>query len=407
MSPTVWFWPEEARAAVLAHVQALAPAVCSLRAAGGRTLAEAVRADRDLPAADRSSMDGYAFARRGEDRAPLRLRVTGEIPAGAPPATRPGSGECVRIFTGALLPPGTDTVVMQEDTEAEGTDVVVRAVPERGAYVLRQGTDARAGDVLVAAGTRLSPLHVALCATAGRTTVSVVPRPTAAILTTGDELRDPGEPLEPWQIRDSNRELVAAQLRAAGFEVVAVRRTDDDEARMAAAAAELLDAAHALVLIGGMSVGQYDFAPAALRRIGAEIRFHRMRARPGKPQLFATRGRQLIFGLPGNPLSVMVGLHELALPALRALAGRPAEECRCPIRARLAGPVEGLAELVNYRPARLRWTERGPEAEVLSTPRSSADMLTASGADGLAVIPAGARLQAGDWVEFLAWEAGA
>lgn len=373
----------------------------------GQVLAADIRADRDIPAADRSSMDGYAFARLPAAVAPLKLEVVGEIQAGAAPACDAGPGECVRIFTGALLPAGTDTVVMQEDTETAGDIVELRALPARGSYVLKRGTDARAGDRLVAAGVRLSPLHVALAATAGLAELAVFRMSRVAILTTGEELREAGETLLPHQIRDSNRILVGAQLRSAGFDAPAAARAGDNEQQMAALAEQLLDSADVLVMIGGMSVGRYDFGPAALRRLGARIHFHRVQARPGKPQLFATRAGKLIFGLPGNPLSVLVGLHELVLPALRLLSGWPRAECRRIHRARLAGAVTGIPELVNFRPAVLRTTPTGPEAEVLAVPRSSADQVTAGAANGFVIVPPEAQLPAGAWVECHSWMEGA
>jgi molybdopterin molybdotransferase len=391
---------EAAWAEVAAQTRPRPPERRPLANAVGFVLAQDLVSDRDLPAADRSSMDGYAFAHTPAARAPWTLKLRGEIQAGSAPAFALQPGECARIFTGALLPPGADTVVMQEDTAVRGGDVELRQVPPPGSYVLRQGTDAQAGDRLVAAGTVLSPLHLALGATAGWTDIAVVPRPRVAVLTTGTELVEAGAPVAPHQIRDSNRILVQARLRAAGFETAAVARTGDDEVEIAAAAERLLAAAEVLILIGGMSVGCYDFAPAALRRLGAKLHFHRVQARPGKPQLFATRSDGLIFGLPGNPLSVLVGLHELVIPALRLQSGFPPKGCRRIRRVRLAEPITGIPELVNFRPAKLRSTAAGDIAEVLASPRSSADLVTAAAADGFVLVPSGVRLEAGAWVEF-------
>ena len=384
----------------------LSPSRLRLLDALHHVLASPVVADRDIPAVNRSAMDGYAFSPGRAAAAPLRLVVRGEIPAGTRPAFALGPGECARIFTGAAVPEGADTVVMQEDTTAEeGGAVRVDEIPARGANILKQGENARAGMELIPAGTLIAAVHIALCAAAGRAHLDVVPKPRVAILTTGEELLDASEEAAPHQIRDSNGPMISAQLRAAGFAALACRRVRDSEEEIAAVAGSVLKSADVLLITGGVSVGKYDLVPAALQRLGAARHIHGIAVKPGKPQLFATLGPdKFIFGLPGNPLSVMVGLHELVLPALRKLSGFPKEALHPALRATVSELVRGRPDQHHFIPARLTWTDAGPEVKIVHG-HGSADLVSACGANGFVMVPPDAQVEPGGRVEFRPWGA--
>ena len=388
------------------RLKPLSPSRILLSDALHYVLASPVLADRDIPAVNRSAMDGYAFASGGAAVASLRLTVRGEIPAGTCPSFVLGSGECARIFTGAAVPEGADTVVMQEDTTAEDNGIVhVHKIPERGANILRQAENARVGAELMPAGTLIGPVHIAMCAAVGRADLDVIPKPRVAVLTTGEELLDAAEEAAPHQIRDSNGPMISAQLRVAGFSVLECRRVRDSEEEIAAVAGRTLDFADVLLITGGVSVGKYDLVPAALQRLGATRHFHGIAVKPGKPQLFATVGPdQYIFGLPGNPLSVMVGLHELVLPALRKLSGFSDDALRPSVLVTLSEPVKGRRDQHHFIPARLTWTDAGPEVSLVHG-RGSADLVSACTANGYVIVPPGAQIKPGGRIEFRPWGA--
>ena len=381
----------------------LAATRCPLADALGLVLAPPVLADRDLPASHRSAMDGYAFLREEASPAPLRLVLRGEIPAGVCPTFALRRGQCARIFTGASLPDGADTVVMQEDATLEGAHVRIDALPARGANVLQQGENATAGTVLLKPGAVLSAVQIGLCAAVGRAVLDIIPKPRIAVLTTGEELLDVAEAAAPHQIRDSNGPMVIAQLQSAGFAVVASKRVADRVESIAEEVRALLHTADVLLITGGVSVGKYDCVPAALQTVGAVQQLHGIAIRPGKPQLFATLGaNQYIFGLPGNPLSVLVGLHELVLPALRKLSGFPDEACRPFFRVQTMEPIQGRKGQHHFLPAYLTWTAHGPEARVIAG-HGSADLVSACQAHGFVVVPPDVQIAAGSWLDFRPW----
>ena len=394
----------EACAIIAGCVQPLAATRCALSEAVGHVLAAPVLADRDLPASHRSAMDGYAFLRADETSTPLILAVRGEIPAGFCPSFVLRPGECARIFTGASLPEGANTVVMQEDTTAAGDNRIrIDALPEPGANILRQGENARAGAELLRPGVVLSAVQIGLCAAVGRAELDVIPKPRIAVLTTGEELLDVSASAAPHQIRDSNGPMIAAQLHAAGFAVSASSRVADREVAIAAAARRLLETADVLLITGGVSVGKYDCVPAALQQLGAVWHLHGVAIRPGKPQLVATLGTdKVIFGLPGNPLSVMVGLQALVLPALRKLSGFSAEACRPALRVKIQEPLNGRKGQHHFLPAQLTWTPNGPEARVIAG-HGSADLVSACQADGFVVVPPDAQVAPGARLDFRPW----
>lgn len=323
----------EARSRILEAFDALPPEQVAISEADGRVLAEDVRARVTKPPQDVSAMDGYAV--RAEDVAsvPATLRVVGEAPAGGAYGAVLGSGEAVRIFTGGPLPEGADTIVIQENTSRDSDRVTVTSGAATGRYVRRRGLDFAEGDAGPAAGTRLGPRQIGLIAAMNVPWVMVARRPRVAILGTGDEIVNPGEPLGPNQIISSNALALAAIVREAGAEPHNLGIASDDEAslrRMAQGAAR----ADLLVVTGGMSVGDHDLVRHVLGAEGLAIDFWKIAMRPGKPLMFGKKGNKLVFGLPGNPVSALVTATVVVLPALRALNGS-----RTPVGPRLRLPL--------------------------------------------------------------------
>jgi molybdopterin molybdotransferase len=303
----------EALELVLAHVRPLGAEDVAVADASGRYAAADAVSAVDLPPFPSSAMDGYAV--RAADT-PGELRVVGQSAAGRPADVVLGAGEAIEISTGAVVPDGADAVVPVELTQP---GVTVEAVSP-GNNVRPRGGDVRAGDVIVEAGARIGPPQVGALAAAGLVTVRCARRPRVAVLATGSELRRPGEELGPGQIYESNSLLIAAQLRDAGAEPIVLDAVSDDRDATVAALARGLEA-DLLITSGGVSVGPHDLVRAALAALGTVEVFWRVAVKPGKPIAFATRGETLVFGLPGNPVSSLVGFELFVRPALRALQG--------------------------------------------------------------------------------------
>lgn len=325
----------EARERVLAATTPLPAEDVPLDRALGRVLAAEARAAGDLPPFASSAMDGYAVVAGPA----AELPVVGESRAGAPAEGELLSGEAIRISTGAAVPAGASiAVVPVERVELAGERVRVPAT-EPGAHIRLAGEDARAGEVVIPAGTEIDPAGVAVLAALGVARVRCGGVPRVAVLATGDELVDPGQPLGPGQIRDSNAYALAAQAARAGAEVVARRIVRDDRDATEAAFAAALEEADVVCGSGGVSVGPHDHVKPALAALGVEERFWGVALKPGKPTWFGVRDRKLVFGLPGNPVSAMVTFHLFARPALRRLAGHRDPAAGTRARAVLDVPV--------------------------------------------------------------------
>ena len=337
---------DDALELVLGRVRPLPSEEVSVAAAAGRCLAEDAVALVDLPPFDSSAMDGYAV--RAADT-PGTLRVDGSSAAGRPAGTVLDAGAAIAISTGAVVPEGADAVVPIERTTGGPHDVTVERVAS-GENVRARGGDVRAGETVVAAGTPLGPVQVGALASVGIERVRCGRVPRVAVLATGTELRRPGEQLEPGQIYESNSVLLAAAVRSAGAEPVPLDAVADDEEATRAALERGL-AADVLVTSGGVSVGEHDLVRASLTALGATEVFWRVALRPGKPVAFATRGETLVFGLPGNPVSSLVGFELFVRPALLALQGAR-EPAPAYLPGVLAAPLrrnEGRDELVRAR----------------------------------------------------------
>lgn len=317
----------EARARILAAVRPVeGTEMLDLRQALGRVLAEPVVSTIDVPPSANSAMDGFALAGADLPAAGEKsFQVIGTSWAGRPFEGAVAGGQCVRIMTGATLPEGTDTVVMQEHVRHDGDVATISAGHRPGQHRRQAGEDIRAGAEALAAGTRLDPAHLGLIASIGVGRVSVFRRARVAIFSTGDELRSIGEPLAAGQIYDSNRYTMHGMLTRLGLEVLdlgVVRDLREDTAQAFETAAGQADA---IVTSGGVSVGEADFVVETLRGYG-EVGFWKVAMKPGKPIAFGRVRQALFFGLPGNPVSVMATFYQLVQPALVKLSGATADD---------------------------------------------------------------------------------
>jgi molybdopterin molybdotransferase len=283
----------------------------------GRVLAVDALAAVDLPPFPSSAMDGFAV--RSSDL-PGTLALVGAIAAGRPAAAELAAGQAMAIATGGAVPVGADTVVPIEDATVEAGSVVVKGNASRGSFVRDRGGDVSAGALVVSAGTRLGAAQVGALAAAGITTVRCTRAPRVAVLVTGTELRSPGDALGPGEIYDANGPMLAAQLRTAGAMVERLPAVSDDADALRAALERGLEA-DVLITTGGVSVGVHDLVRGTSAELGVDEVFWGVAVRPGKPIAFGARGRTLVFGLPGNPVSTLVGFELFVRPALLALQG--------------------------------------------------------------------------------------
>ena len=315
-----------ARQHVLDRVERLPAARVALAQARDLVLAETVTAAEAVPPFANTAMDGFAVVAADTATAPATLTVVATLAAGAAPTRAVGPGEAIRIMTGAPMPPGADAVVMVEQTdfdEAAGR-VVVHAAVAPGAHIRPAGEDLAPGQVVFAAGTPLSPGHLGVLASVGVLTPLVYRRPKVGVLSTGDELVDGPQPLAPGQIRDSNRHTLVALLQQNGCDAVDLGCAPDTEEAISSAIQRGVDQCDALVTSGGVSMGAFDYVKVVLDRMG-DMRWMQVDIKPAKPLAFGTVGGVPVFGLPGNPVSSMVSFELFARPALRKMAGYPAE----------------------------------------------------------------------------------
>jgi molybdopterin molybdotransferase len=314
--------PAEALERLLAEAAPIAETEQSLLAdAAGRTLATDLAATRGQPPFAASAMDGYAV--RAADLEPGRaLKLVGEAAAGRAFEGAVGPGDAVRIFTGAPLPPGTDTVLIQENAEADADHVRPRQIEAKGRFVRPAALDFRAGDVMLQAGSVLAARHLGLAAAMGHAALPVIRKPRIAVIATGDELVWPGETPRPHQIYLSNTFVIAAMARAAGAEVLNADIVPDDAKATRAAVEDAARTCDIIVTSGGASVGEHDFVQAALTSAGFGIGFWKIALRPGKPFMMGRRGRTLALGLPGNPVSSAVCSLLFLNPLIRFVLGQ-------------------------------------------------------------------------------------
>ena len=374
----------------------------AIKRADGRILAQDLVAPIDLPPFDNSRMDGFALrhADLGTD-APKQLRLVGEQFAGLALGLTLQPGECARITTGAPLPDGSDTVVIKENvSELDGLVSVPPGV-RVGAHLGRAGEDVRCGEVVLHAGAPLTPARASLAAALGVAELEVARRPTVAVFTTGDELVEPGLPLLPGQIYNSNRELLMGLLRAEGLEPVAWPTLPDDPARMETVLRDAASAFDVVLTCGAVSAGEKDHVPLLLERHG-QIHFWKVRMKPGMPVLLGSLDRALFLGLPGNPVSVLATFLGLGRPLLDALQGRT--ELRARPFAKLTTTWSKTHERFEFLRGRLVYGEDGVLGVAPNPADASHRLRAATQSNALILLEEGHRdYAAGSVVEVLAY----
>lgn len=377
---------DQARAVLKERVAPLAPIEVALGHALGCVLTCSPFSDVDLPPHDVSAMDGYAVRSvdlgHGEP-----LPVVMEVSAGAQVHRLP-LRSAARIFTGASVRFGADTVVPQEEAVVRSDGCVTLEHAPLGANVRRRGEAVGCGAELAPVGSRVTPAMIALLTACGASRVLVVPKPRISVVVTGAELVDASCAPGPGQVRDSNGPLLAALASATGFAAPSLRRTDDSAHALGAAISTALEVADLVLTTGGVSVGDYDLVPDVVRELGGEVVFHRVRVKPGKPILAATFGPKWLIGLPGNPLAVLAGWRLFVWPLAAALGGCQGAFNEAPVWGELVAPASTPMGRTELRPARLRWHSGRARVTVLDW-KGSHDVRAAAAADALARLEPG------------------
>ena len=386
----------------LAHLLAQVPAppvaeTVPLRAALGRVLAEARQAAMDVPAYDNSAMDGYALNTRDVKVSGVSLSVSQTIAAGHPGQPL-AAGTVARIFTGAPIPPGADAVVMQENTEVRGNQIMLNEVARAGQNIRRRGHDIALGSTVLPAGQRLSPQDLGLLASLGSARVAVYKPLTVALLNTGDEVVAPGTALAPGQLYDSNSFTLEGLLLRLGFQVRKLGIVADTPQATEAALQLAATEADVVITTGGVSVGAEDHVRAAVEKLG-RLSLWKLAIKPGKPFSFGTVGGKPFFGLPGNPVAVFVTFVLLVRPFILRMQGALADAAPVfPVKAGFT--VSEASTRQEYLRVRLVNRNGGRVAELY--PDQGSSVLTSlSWADGLAVVPVQTTVKPGDELDYL------
>ncbi len=408
MSPTPPPAPEAALAAMLAALGPAPAAPESARAAtaGGRFLVGAVVAERDQPPFDRVMMDGIAVRAAALAAGQRRFRIAGMAAAGHAAPSLAADTDAIEAMTGAVLPPGADCVIPVEELTRFDDHLLVSETAATAAHagqnIHPRGSDCIAGAEVLAPARRLGAVDIAIASGAGAAAVTVCRQPRIAIISTGDELVEAGADLAPWQVRRSNAHAVATALRAAGHSHLSDHHLPDDVPVLQASLAELLATHDVLVLSGGVSMGQFDHVPAALRALGVQQVLHRIAQRPGQPLWFG-RGPagQAVFGLPGNPVSTFVCTIRYVLPVLSHLEGAAARQQGLPVQLAAAAKTLKVTRLL---PVRLGISPAGQLLAAPRPPANSGDFLTLAGTTGLVELPGmEGPLPAGTVVPYWPW----
>ena len=388
---------EEAIKTVLKHARPLPAVSTPIEDAVGRTLLEAIRSGLEMPPFNKSAVDGYAV-RAEELRADCALKCLGVIQAGQNFKGTLKPGCCVKIMTGAPVPAGADAVVMVEYTEERGGLVKFTETIGKGANIAQRGEDIKKGQKILARGTVLDISHIAVLAAVGRGRVRTGALPKVALINTGGEIVPPGTKLTGNRIYNSNGPMLSAMLKTDGICAAPVIVRDDAK-KLKAALAKALKA-DIVLISGGVSMGDYDLVPAVLKSLGVKTIFHKVRVRPGKPMLFGVKGRKLVFGIPGNPVSNFMAYLAYVSPAIHKLASRPSYapefktgacatkfDPRTPRRALVLSKVKAACEY--------------SLAEVSNN--GSADILALAGAGGFTMVEEGGSIKKGEKAKFLTW----
>ncbi|RJO65789.1 MAG: molybdopterin molybdenumtransferase MoeA [Myxococcales bacterium] len=385
---------DQALSLVLEHAAPRAAQTVPIAQSLGCVLAEEIRADRDYPPFDRAMMDG--FAARVAD-AGKRVKIVGELAAGAETDRKLTDGLAFEIMTGAPCPAGTQAVAPVEDVRREGDQVELPPALRVGNHVAPRGSECRAGATVLPAGALVTPLALANLAMFGRETVRVIARPALAIITTGGELCPPGETPSGSRIRNSNGPMLAAMAGLAGIARVGLAHAADVEAELLDRLGAQADA-DIVVLSGGVSAGKYDIVPHVLEAHGVELIFHKAKQKPGKPILFGKKGTRLFFGLPGTPQGAYLGFNRYVRAAIARMSGLP--WARPVFQGRLVAPLASKGDRFQFILARVRFTEQGWEVE--PTPgQGSSDIYAPASANAYIRLPGGSlSLDRGEIVSF-------
>lgn len=367
-----------------------------LTLATGRILATEIVSRLDFPHWNNSAMDGYAvkFAdvRSSTSKHPVTLEVVAEIPAGSQPQREIQSGEAARIFTGAIVPSGADTIVMQEHTQrVQKNFVKIQVTPTARSFIRQRGEYARIGDPLLAAGTVLNPPEIAILAATGYSEVEVYRRPRVAILSTGDELVTPERTLKPGQIVDSNQYALAAFVTQAGGIPIWLGIVPDDRAKLTAAMSKAIESADFVLSTGGVSVGDYDYVEAILAELGGDIQIRSVAIKPGKPLTVARfdRGVSVVyFGLPGNPVSALVNCWRFVRAAIAKLSGLPESQWQPnSISATTTQDLTADGNRETYLWGKLELIAGRYHFSLAGGSQSSANLINLAGTNALAIVP--------------------
>ena len=381
--------PSQADELIAQHLACLPIESLPLAQCAGAVLRENIYAERDQPPFDRVTMDGIALDNRAVRDGARRLQIQAMQAAGDPPLALTGRDRCIEVMTGAAMPAGCDAVVPVEQlTVRDGAAELAQDVSvEPDQNIHRRGTDTRQGNLLLAAGTRLGPPEIAIAAAAGMPRIRVSSQPMLAVISTGNELVEPGEPIQPHQVRRSNAYAIAAALRLHGFQRVADDHIADDATELRHRLKFHLETHDVLVLSGGVSMGKLDLVPQALEELGVRCIFHKVAQRPGKPLWFGVAGSgSAVLGLPGNPVSTAVCVSRYVLPALAASQG----EARLPAeRMALGAPVTVTPPLTLFVPIRIEIDDWGRGWAMPAPTNGSGDFTALAGTDGFVELPPG------------------
>lgn len=374
--------------------------VLDLISASGRILATAVTSALDFPHWDNSAMDGYAVRFADVESCspehPVTLKIVEEIPAGYQPQQTVQPGQAARILTGAMMPLGADTVVMQERTQRQGDRITILAAPEFQMFVRHQGAFYQAGTPLLQPGIQLNAPEIAVLAAAQCAQVTVFRRVRVAILSTGSELVSPDQPLQPGQIVDSNQYALAALVKQMGAEPVLLGVVPDEPEALKQAIAQAIATADVVLSSGGVSVGDYDYVDEILATLGAEIHIRAVAIKPGKPLTVATFAAEstqtrsvLYFGLPGNPVSALVTFWRFVQPALRKLSGLAQSWEPTFVKALTQQDLRSDGKRESYLWGHLQLVNGDYEFRLAGGSHSSGNLINLAQTNGLAVLPVG------------------
>ena len=395
----------DAEAIILDAVQPLDPSfdreLVPLLDCSGRILADSIASSLDFPHWDNSAMDGYAVrfdeVEQASPETPIALTIVEEIPAGAIPQNALQPGQTARILTGSMMPAGADTVVMQERVQRNGDRIeILQAPPEVGHFVRHQGSFYRAGDRLLQSGLKIRGAELAVLAAAQCLQVPVYRRVKVGVLSTGSELVQPHETLQPGQIVDSNQFALVALLKQSGMDAIALGTVKDDRASLQQAMKAAIESCDVVISSGGVSVGDYDYVEELLGKLGGELRVRSIAIKPGKPLTFATFGTKLYFGLPGNPVSALVTFWRFVLPALEKRSGQLGDGGPHWTTAIAIDRLTSDGKRESYLWGRLEIapqesTQTYPRFQLAAGSGSSGNLVNLAGSNALAVLPVGVQ----------------